>query len=55
MYSQQSVVSAKSRRFEDSQFLRAEVFDAQNAYLLAVVVEIDPRFQSAVATLQNPL
>ncbi len=40
---------------EDSQFLRAEVFDAQNTYLLAVVVEIDPRFQSAVATLQNPL
>ena len=40
---------------EDSKFLRAEIFDVENTYVLARVVEVDASFQSAAATLQNPL
>ena len=40
---------------EDSQFLRAEIFDPEIGTTLAAVVEVDQRFHSAGATLKNPL
>ncbi len=40
---------------EDSKFLRAEVFTSQTLHLLARVTEVNPAFQLAGATLQNPL